>query len=294
MSGLLFAKRKDAYLLDAADLKGLEFNTPLPFYDTAVPCGNPMDLGDVPKVMIMMPDELVGPYETYCTRATGDSMADLGIMTGDMLVMENVPEYYSHDIVLAEIDGEKTLKTYYVDEAGSQWLIPANKKYKATKLNGNMHIVFKGRLKHHIRRAPHDSMQHIIESIEEAKELMKSRGAESEEFKMLVVKPECADKVVGRLHELSDGKLKPRDMLMPFRAAKEHRGQVSVSLKDLVYYFNKFLPLFPFSTCIFCYASSRLCIIVFRRSGSSNGRCRAPRHRIVDNGRLSVFLSSRR
>ena len=221
MSGLLFAKRKDAYLLDAADLKGLEFNTPVPFYDTAVPCGNPMDLGDVPKVMIMMPDELVGPYETYCTRATGDSMADLGIMTGDMLVMENVPEYYSHDIVLAEIDGEKTLKTYYVDEAGSQWLIPANKKYKATKLNGNMHIVFKGRLKHHIRRAPHDSMQHIIESIEEAKELMKSRGAESEEFKMLVVKPECADKVVGRLHELSDGKLKPRDMLMPFRAAME-------------------------------------------------------------------------
>ena len=34
-------------------------------------------------------------------------------------------------------------------------------------------------------------------------------------------------------------------------------------------------------------------IIVFRRSGSSNGRCRALRHRIVDNGRPSVFLSSR-
>ena len=34
-------------------------------------------------------------------------------------------------------------------------------------------------------------------------------------------------------------------------------------------------------------------IIVFRRSESSNGRCRAPRHRIVDNGRPSAFLSTR-
>ena len=68
MSGLLFAKRKDAYLLDAADLKGLEFNTPLPFYDTAVPCGNPMDLGDVPKVMIMMPDELLVRHENIIVR----------------------------------------------------------------------------------------------------------------------------------------------------------------------------------------------------------------------------------
>ena len=75
---------------------------------------------------------------------------------------------------------------------------------------------------------------------------------------------------------------------------REHRGQVSVSLKDLVYYFNKFLPLFPFSTCIFCHASSRLCIIVFRRSESSNGRCRALRRHIVGNGRPSAFLSSRR
>ena len=34
-------------------------------------------------------------------------------------------------------------------------------------------------------------------------------------------------------------------------------------------------------------------IIVFLRSGSSNGRYPAPRRRIVDNGRPSVFLSTR-
>ena len=133
MPELLFAKRIDAYLLNEADIEGLEFNTPVPFFDTAVPCGVPGDLGDVPKIFIMMPNELVGPYDTYCTRATGDSMADLKIMTGDILVLENVPEYHSHDIVLAEIDGEKTLKTYYVDDEGGQWLVPDKAIKKAVE-----------------------------------------------------------------------------------------------------------------------------------------------------------------
>ena len=34
------------------------------------------------------------------------------------------------------------------------------------------------------------------------------------------------------------------------RIIREHRGQVSVSLKGIVYYFNRFLPLFPSNTCI--------------------------------------------
>lgn len=221
MSGLQLRFTEKAYLLMEDDLKGVEFNTPVPFYDTTVSCGFPVDSGDPAKIYIMSPEQVLGAYEVYSTVAFGDSMKDLGIMTGDILYIEMVPEYHNNDIVLAEIDGEKTLKTYYMDENGVQWLVPANKKYKAIKLTSKMNIVFKGRLKHHLRRAPQDSMLHILESIEEAKELMKSQGAESEEFKTLVVKPECAGKVVGRLHELSDGKQKPKDVLMPVRAAME-------------------------------------------------------------------------
>ena len=143
MQGLQNRQRNNANLLRVADLEGLEFNTPVPFFDTAVPCGVPGDLGDVPKIFIMMPNELVGPYDTYCTRATGDSMADLKIMTGDILVLENVPEYHSHDIVLAEIDGEKTLKTYYVDEDGTleiQYIGPGKYRYGDMK-NIRKHLV---------------------------------------------------------------------------------------------------------------------------------------------------------
>lgn len=211
----------NALLLSEADLEGMVFNTPVPFYDVSVSCGNPMDTGDMPPVFMMMPDELVGVNDTFCTRAKGESMIGVGIMPGDLLVIEKVTEYYSHDIVLAYIDGEKLLKTYYVDENGGQWLVAANPKFPAIKLDGSKKVYFGGKLKHHLRQAPHQSMQSIIESINEAKAKIKQAVVVSEDFKKLVTKPECADKIVVRLHELSDGKQKPRDVLMPMRAAME-------------------------------------------------------------------------
>ena len=208
-------------LLCEEDLEGMTFNTPVPFYDTTVACGKPKDNGDVTPVMILMPDEVVGPYGTYCTRAEGDSMKDLEIYSGDLLVIENPPVYESRDIVLAEVDGEKTLKTYYVAENGEQWLVPANKKYHAIKLDGSKTVKFCGRLKQHLRRSPHDPLEHIVESIEQERALMETGRVESEDFKKLAFSPECADKVISRLHVLMKGKLKPRDVLMPLRAAIE-------------------------------------------------------------------------
>ena len=208
-------------LLCEEDLEGMTFNTPVPFYDTTVACGKPKDNGDVTPVMILMPDEVVGPYGTYCTRAEGDSMKDLEIYSGDLLVMEAPPVYESRDIVLAEVDGEKTLKTYYVAENGEQWLVPANKKYHAIKLDGSKTVIFRGRLKQHLRRSPHDPLEHIVESIEKERALMETGRAKSEDFKKLAYSPECADKVISRLHVLMECKNKPRDVLMPLRAAIE-------------------------------------------------------------------------
>jgi len=214
-------QRFDTLLLDESDLEGLAFNTPIPFYDVGVSCGNPMEIENVYPFYMMMPDEVLGINDTFCTRATGESMIGVGIMPGDLLVMEKVAEYYSHDIVLAYIDGEGLLKTYYVDENGDQWLVAANPKYPAIKLDGSRRVYFKGRLKHHFRQPPRQSMQSIVESINEAKAKMKQHVVISEAFRSLVTKPECAEKVVTRLHELSDGKQKPRDMMMPMRAAME-------------------------------------------------------------------------
>lgn len=210
-----------AHLLCDAEMDGMAFNTPVPFYDIGISCGNPLDSGDVLPVFMMMPDEVVGDGDVFCTRAVGNSMVGVGIMSGDLLVIEKVREYYSHDIVLAEIDGERLLKTYYVDENGNHWLVPANPAFHSIKLDGSMEVRFWGKLKHHLRSAPHQSMESIVESINEAKARMKQTVECSEVFKKLVVKPECADRVVGRLHELMDSKTKPKDILMPIRAAME-------------------------------------------------------------------------
>lgn len=208
-------------LLSEADLEGMAFNTPVPFYDTSVACGMPKDNGSVLPFMVLMPDEIIGPYDTYCTRAIGDSMEDLEICSGDLLVMETPPVYESRDIVLAEIDGEKTLKTYYVAENGEQWLVPANKKYHSIRLDGSKPVKFCGRLKQHLRRSPHDPLEHIVESIEQERKLMETGRVQSEDFRILAFSPECADRVISRLHVLMEGKFKPRDVLMPLRAAIE-------------------------------------------------------------------------
>ncbi len=221
MLGLHDRPRGSAHLLSEAELEGMVINTPVPFYDLSISCGYPKDTGDALPLYIIMPDEVVGYNDTFCARAIGDSMIDVGIMSGDLLVIEKVREYYSHDIVLAEIDGERLLKTYYIDESGDSWLVPANPNYPSIKLDGSKKVCFWGKLKHHLRNAPRQSMQSIVESINEAKEFLKQNIVVSEEFKKLVIRPGCANKVVARLHELMDEKMKPRDILMPIRAAMD-------------------------------------------------------------------------
>lgn len=221
MQGFQAGHKGLSRLLSEADLMGMTFNTPVPFYDMGVSCGNPKDMGNVPPVFMMMPDEVVGINDVFCTRAIGNSMIDVGIKSGDLLLIEKVSEYHSHDIVLAEIDGERLLKTYYIDESGGQWLVPANPKFSSIKLDGSKRVYFCGKLRHHLRDAPHQSMQSIMESINEAKARMKQSCTVSEEFRKLVTSPEYADRVISRLHELMDGKTKPKDILMPLRAAME-------------------------------------------------------------------------
>ena len=61
-------------------------------------------------------------------------MEGVHIHNGDMLFMDNASRYYNHDVVLASVDGEELLKTYYVDEEDRHWLLPSNSDYDAILL----------------------------------------------------------------------------------------------------------------------------------------------------------------
>jgi SOS regulatory protein LexA len=73
---------------------------------------------------------LVGKKElTYMLEVDGDSMIDAHIESGDMVLVEKRSDAKDGQIVIAEVDGEFTMK-YFKKEGTRVWLEPANKNYK--------------------------------------------------------------------------------------------------------------------------------------------------------------------
>jgi len=66
---------------------------------------------------------------TFMLTVKGDSMIEAGINEGDMVLVERNNNAKPGDIVVAEVDGDWTMK-YYRIKRGRTVLEPANRKYK--------------------------------------------------------------------------------------------------------------------------------------------------------------------
>lgn len=79
-------------------------------------------------------DELLiqNPEATFLLKVSGDSMSGAGILPGDMVLVDKGQVPKSGDIVIAEVDGEWTMK-YLRKRGESVTLIPANPSYKPIK-----------------------------------------------------------------------------------------------------------------------------------------------------------------
>ena len=72
----------------------------------------------------------IGGQKLFALQVQGESMRDLGILDGDLLIAKQTDEASIGDIVVAMIDGETTVKSLYLNN--DQWeLRPANKDYKS-------------------------------------------------------------------------------------------------------------------------------------------------------------------
>lgn len=69
------------------------------------------------------------PEATFLLKVSGDSMSEAGILPGDMVLVDKGEQPKSGDIVIAEVDGEWTMK-YLKKRGESVVLIPANPKYQ--------------------------------------------------------------------------------------------------------------------------------------------------------------------
>lgn len=74
-----------------------------------------------PKGLYPLPDN-----DLFALRVTGTSMIEAGILDGDIVVVEKTPTADNGDIVVALIDDEATVKTFYKED-GHFRLQPENK-----------------------------------------------------------------------------------------------------------------------------------------------------------------------
>lgn len=78
--------------------------------------------------------------QTFMLEVDGDSMIDAHIAKGDMVLVERRDTARDGDIVIAEIDGEFTMK--YLREKGTKrWLEPANENYKPLYPTHSLHVM---------------------------------------------------------------------------------------------------------------------------------------------------------
>jgi len=79
------------------------------------------------------------PTATFMLKVSGDSMSDAGILPGDMVIVDRGQTPKNSDIVIAEVDGQWTMK--YLKKRGEIiTLIPANPKYKPIKPKNELKI----------------------------------------------------------------------------------------------------------------------------------------------------------
>jgi repressor LexA len=91
-----------------------------------VAAGVPITATENLEDTFVLPASFVGKNGSFMLRVKGDSMIDAAILDGDLIVVEPQPDAHNGQIVVAMIDGEATVKTFY-REAGRIRLQPENR-----------------------------------------------------------------------------------------------------------------------------------------------------------------------
>jgi SOS regulatory protein LexA len=77
---------------------------------------------------------------TYMLEVDGDSMIDAHIEKGDMVLVERANSAKDGQIVIAEVDGEYTMK-YFRKKEDKAWLEPANENYKPIYPEHSLNVI---------------------------------------------------------------------------------------------------------------------------------------------------------
>jgi len=82
---------------------------------------------------------VVRPEATYLLTVSGDSMIEAGIHPGDLVLVEKGGVPKQQDIIIAQVDGEWTMKYFGKDKTGV-YLDPANPEYSRIRPRSSLTV----------------------------------------------------------------------------------------------------------------------------------------------------------
>lgn len=144
-------------------------DTPVPYFENAVMCGNPADVGDLIWGMEMYPKDFFDNENEFMVTVRGDSMKDVNITEGDKVIVRATKSFQDGDILVVLIDGDYTLKSFCKDEEGRPWLIPQNAAYMAFPLNETQNVRVRGVVIEVIKSKPRVAFRSCMKEINRAR-----------------------------------------------------------------------------------------------------------------------------
>lgn len=120
----------------------------LPLYSSKVSAGFPSPADDYMECKLDLNTHLIQhPSATFFVKASGDSMKNAGIFSGDMLIVDRSIEATHGKIVIAAIDGELTVKRLVRLQNRVQ-LLPENPNYPPIDITAEQDMVIWGVVTH--------------------------------------------------------------------------------------------------------------------------------------------------
>lgn len=120
----------------------------LPLFRDKVSAGFPSPAEEYLEQNIDLNEHLVShPSATFFVRASGESMIELGIFDGDLLLVDRSLNPQQGDVVIAAVDGQLTCK---VLDLKRRQLMPANARCKPIPLPEEVDLIIEGIVAAHI------------------------------------------------------------------------------------------------------------------------------------------------
>ncbi len=122
-----------------------------PIISSRVSAGFPSPAEDYIEGRIDLNKDLIQhPLATFYVRVVGDSMESL-IYSGDLLIVDRMPETNDKDIVIARLGNDLCVKRLRIFDSGAVWLYSENINYKPIEIGVEDDFEIWGKVLHSIQ-----------------------------------------------------------------------------------------------------------------------------------------------